>query len=179
MRWATASGLQVTFEDPATRRVMLRGSVGQLARAFEVDPQRYRWEQPDGRSVEYRGHDGPVHLPSHLDGVVAGVFGLDDRPIARPHLSSLDDGRSAVFAYDPSQIATLYDYPRLPNGGEGVELVAAMIELGGVVHPFDLADGREHSAYDGLPPSGPAAALAADRSPGKLSVHSHPKSDPF
>jgi kumamolisin len=139
VRWATASGLQVTFEDPATRRVMLRGSVGQLARAFEVDPQRYRWEQPDGRSVEYRGHDGPVHLPSHLDGVVAGVFGLDDRPIARPHLSSLDDGRSSVFAYDPSQIATLYDYPRLPNGGEGVELVAAMIELGGVVHPFDLA----------------------------------------
>jgi kumamolisin len=89
--------------------------------------------------VEYRGHSGPVHLPAHLDGVIDGVFGLDDRPIARSHVRSLDDGRSAMFAYDPPQIAALYDYPRLPNGGEGLELVAGMIELGGVVHPFDLA----------------------------------------
>jgi kumamolisin len=138
-RWATAAGLQVTFEDAATRRVMVRGTAEQLARAFEVDLERFRWQQPDGRSVEYRGHTGPVHLPAHLDGVIDGVFGLDDRPIARSHVRSLDDGRSAMFAYDAPQIAALYDYPRLPNGGEGLELVAGMIELGGVVHPFDLA----------------------------------------
>ena len=54
-------------------------------------------------------------------------------------MRNLDDGRAAIFAYDPPQIAALYDYPRLPNGGEGLELVAGMIELGGVVHPFDLA----------------------------------------
>ena len=62
-RWATAAGLQVTFEDAATRRVMVRGSTGQLARAFEVDLERFRWQQSDGRSVEYRGHTGPIHLP--------------------------------------------------------------------------------------------------------------------
>ena len=139
VRWATAAGLQLTFEDAATRRVMVRGSAEQLARAFEVDLERFRWDQADGRTDEYRGHSGPVHLPAHLSGVIDGVFGLDDRPIARSHVRSLDDGREAVFAYDPSQIAALYDYPRLANGGEGVELVAAMIELGGVVHPFDLA----------------------------------------
>ena len=82
---------------------------------------------------------GPVRLPAHLDRIVEGVYGLDDRPLARSHVRGLDDGRSAVFSYDPPQIASLYDFPRLPNGGEGVELVAAMIELGGVVHPFDLA----------------------------------------
>jgi len=139
VRWATAAGLQLTFEDAATRRVMVRGSADQLAHAFEVDLERFRWEQPDGRSVEYRGHIGPVHLPVHLGGVVEGVFGLDDRPIARSHVRGLDDGRAVVFAYDPPEIAALYDYPSLPNGGEGVELVAAMIELGGVIHPFDLA----------------------------------------
>jgi kumamolisin len=139
VRWATAVGLQVTFEDAATRRVMVRGSADQLGKAFGVDLERFRWQQPDGRSVEYRGHSGPVHLPSQVHGVIDGVFGLDDRPIARSHVHSLEDGRAAVFAYDPPQIAALYDYPRLPNGGEGVELVAAMIELGGVVHPFDLA----------------------------------------
>lgn len=139
VRWATSAGLQVTGEDSATRRVMLRGSTAQLSRAFEVDLERFAWQRPDGRSVEYRGHRGPVRLPAHLDGVVEGVFGLDDRPLARSHVRGLDDGRSAVFAYDPPQLASLYDFPRLANGGKGVELVAAMIELGGVVHPFDLA----------------------------------------
>ncbi len=139
VRWAASVGLQVTGEDAATRRVMLRGSTEQLARAFEVDLERFAWQRPDGRSVEYRGHHGPVRLPAHLDGVVEGVYGLDDRPVARSHVRTLDDGRSAVFAYDPPQLAALYDFPRLANGGEGVELVAAMVELGGVVHPFDLA----------------------------------------
>jgi kumamolisin len=139
VRWASAAGLQVSGEDAPTRRVMLRGSVEQLARAFEVDLERFGWQRPDGRSVEYRGHHGPVRLPAHLDGVVEGVFGLDDRPLARSHVRGVDDRRTAVFSYDPSQLASLYDFPRLANGGQGVELVAAMIELGGVVHPFDLA----------------------------------------
>ncbi|MFZ0127835.1 MAG: S53 family peptidase [Candidatus Dormiibacterota bacterium] len=139
VRWATAAGLEVTGEDPTTRRVMLRGSTAQLSRAFEVELERFGWVRPDGRTVEYRGHLGPVRLPAHLDRVVEGVYGLDDRPLARSHVRGLDDGRSAVFSYDPPQIASLYDFPRLPNGGEGLELVAAMIELGGVVHPFDLA----------------------------------------
>jgi kumamolisin len=129
----------VTGEDPTTRRIMLRGRVEQLARVFEVDLERFGWTRPDGSTVEYRGHRGPARLPAHLDRVVDGVFGLDDRPLARSHVRGLDDGRSAVFAYDPPQLAALYDFPRLPNGGEGMELVAGMIELGGVVHPFDLA----------------------------------------
>jgi kumamolisin len=139
VRWATAAGLQVTGEDAATRRLMVRGRVEQLSHVFEVDLERFGWTRHDGSTVEYRGHRGPAHLPAHLDGVVEGVFGLDDRPVARSHVRSLDDGRSAVFAYDPPQLASIYDFPRLPNGGEGVELVAGMIELGGVVHPFDLA----------------------------------------
>ena len=139
VRWAMAAGLQVTGEDAATRRVLLRGRVEQLSRAFEVDFERFGWTRADGGSVEYRGHRGPARLPAHLDRVVEGVFGLDDRPLARSHVRGLDDGRTAVLAYDPPQLASLYDFPRLPNGGEGVELVAAMIELGGVVHPFDLA----------------------------------------
>jgi kumamolisin len=139
VRWAAAAGLQVTGEDPTTRRIMLRGRVEQLARVFEVDLERFGWTRPDGSTVEYRGHRGPARLPAHLDRVVDGVFGLDDRPLARSHVRGLDDGRSAVFAYDPPQLASLYDFPRLPNGGEGMELVAGMIELGGVVHPFDLA----------------------------------------
>jgi kumamolisin len=139
VRWATAAGLQVTGQDAATRRLMLRGRVEQLSHVFEVELERFGWTRRDGSTVEYRGHRGPARLPAHLDGVVEGVLGLDDRPIARSHVRGLDDGRNAVFAYDPPQLASLYDFPRLANGGDGVELVAGMIELGGVVHPFDLA----------------------------------------
>ncbi len=140
VRWATAAGLQVTGEDAATRRVMLRGSAEQLSRAFEVDLERFGWQLPDGRNVEYRGHAGPVHLPAHLDRVVEGVFGLDDRPagtLARAWARRRSRPRCSRTTHP--QLASLYDFPRLANGGEGVELVAAMIELGGVVHPFDLA----------------------------------------
>jgi kumamolisin len=139
VRWATAAGLHVTGEDAVTRRVMLRGRVEQLSRVFEVDFERFGWTQPDGGTVEYRGHRGPARLPAHLERIVEGAYGLDDRPLARSHVRGLDDGRTAVFAYDPPQLAAIYDFPRLANDGEGIELVAAMIELGGVVHAFDLA----------------------------------------
>ena len=43
VRWATAAGLQVTGEDAATRRLMVRGRVEQLAHAFEVDLERFGW----------------------------------------------------------------------------------------------------------------------------------------
>src|ERR1700692_2235661 len=127
VRWASAAGLQVSSEDAPTRRMMLRGRVEQLARAFEVELERFGWQRPDGRSVEDRGHHGPVRLPARLDGVGEGVFGLDDRPLARSHVRGLDDGRTAVFSYDPPQLASLYDFPRLGNGGPGVGLGAGVV----------------------------------------------------
>ena len=31
----------------------------------------------------FRGYDGEIWLPTDLEGVIQGVFGLDDHPIAR------------------------------------------------------------------------------------------------
>jgi kumamolisin len=139
-RWASNAGVQVTGEDAVTRRLTVSGEADRLAGLFGVRLERFALEAR-GNEREYRGFTGPVWLPAALAGVVTGVFGLDDRPIARMHLRTLAQGRMPAIAYDPPHLAEIYRYPRLPNDGEGMELVAGMIELGGVTHPLDVALG--------------------------------------
>ncbi|MBV9101162.1 MAG: S8/S53 family peptidase [Candidatus Dormibacteraeota bacterium] len=136
MAWARHNGLRVLHEDPATRRISLRGTTARLGELFGVRLERFR---ADASSVEYRGHAGPVRVPALLQDVVRGVYGLDDRPIARTHLREPDASRAALVSYDPPDIAAAYAYPPLPRFGEGLHLVAGMIELGGVTHSADLA----------------------------------------
>jgi len=105
--------------------------------AFGVELKEY--EHPNGR---YRGRTGPVHLPAELQNVVEGVFGLDNRPQAKPHFRRRQ-GRGGVRAaavslsYTPIQVASLYDFPADANGsGECI----ALIELGGGYNPTDLSN---------------------------------------
>jgi kumamolisin len=66
------------------RIVRLRGTLADLQAAFGVTLRRYRSKQ-----VAYRGRTGPVYVPKELAGIVEGVFGLDDRPVAKPHYRRL------------------------------------------------------------------------------------------
>ena len=137
--WAQAHGMQVLGEDPATRRMTVRASATRAAALFGVHLEHFRWTAPSGATVEYRGHLGPVRVPFAIADMVTGVYGLDDRPVARPHLRPLDRARPGIVSYDPTELATIYRYPRLPNGGEGLHLVTGMIELGGTAHGADVA----------------------------------------
>jgi len=137
--WAAASGVRIAAVDPATRRVIVQGEASRLADLFGTQLHRYVGPGPRGTEVEYRGYSGSLRTPAALDGVVEGVFGLDDRPVARSQLRGLADRSPALVSYDPPEIAGAYAYPRLPDGGAGLHLVAGMIELGGVVQPRDLA----------------------------------------
>ena len=42
------------------------------------------FEHPTGGA--YRGRDGVLTVPSELAGVISGVFGIDTRPLAEPHV---------------------------------------------------------------------------------------------
>ena len=136
--WARQHGLRVTAENAMTRRIALRGPAERCAQLFGVELSRFSSET-SGRSVEYRGHTGPVRLPQQLAGVVTSVLGLDDRPIAHPHVRQAGGTRPALVSYDPPEVAGIYAYPHLPAEGRGMQLVAGMIELGGVVHSADVA----------------------------------------
>jgi kumamolisin len=79
-------------------------------------------------------------LPSELNGIVEGVFGLDNRPQAKPHFRSRGPQgnvhwRSATNSFDPTQLASLYNFPEGSGKGECI----ALIELGGGYRGADLS----------------------------------------
>jgi kumamolisin len=77
-----------------------------------------------------------------LHDVVEGVFGLDNRPQAKPHFRRRRERTGARaqqqgVSYTPIQVAALYDFPTNVNGsGECIGL----IELGGGFNPTDLSN---------------------------------------
>src|SRR5260370_13607483 len=114
-QFALDHNLSVVSTDPVTRRHVLPGSTASISAAFATELQQY--EHPGG---SYRGRTGPLHIPTELDQIIVGVFGLDNRPQARPHLQLYDlepppiaaDANNAAryVSYTPIQIAQLYHY---------------------------------------------------------------------
>jgi len=141
--FATAHGLAVASVDAARRSLVLSGNIGRLAAAFGVELAVYR--SPQG---EFRGRTGAVQLPEELIGVVEGVLGLDDRPQTTPHLRLCPQARlheAAVVAFDPTEVARLYDFP---TGVTGAGETIALIELGGGYHPAEI---RRYFSTLGIP----------------------------
>ena len=78
--FARSHGLEVVESSQARRSVTLRGTVRAFSDAFGVQLRRYR----DASGQTFRAANGPVFVPTELAGKVQGVFGFDDRPVARP-----------------------------------------------------------------------------------------------
>jgi kumamolisin len=105
--FADENGLEVVERSVARRTVVLRGTVDQLSRTFGVSLGRY--QLPDG---EYRGREGHVLVPEKLAGIIQGVFGLDNRRMAR---------RAIIYRHlaptltagpvTPPEVAALYNFP--------------------------------------------------------------------
>ncbi len=143
--FAAEYNLQVVAESVARRSVILSGTAQDFCRAFEVGLNRY--SLPGGG--EYRGRTGTVRIPADLDGIVEGVFGLDNRPQAKPHFRRLKEAsgnakapsgavraQAAGSSYDPTQVGQAYDFPaKLDGTGQCI----AILELGGGYQSSDLA----------------------------------------
>ena len=71
--------LKVIESSPDRRTVRLAGRAADINTAFGIQLVHYRL--PDG--TIFRSYAGPISVPMELHGVVQGVFGLDDRPVAR------------------------------------------------------------------------------------------------
>lgn len=82
--FAHAHHLTVVETSIPKRTVRLSGTVADLSQAFGVRLLKYK-----SKEVIYRGRTGPVYVPGELAEVVEGVFGLDNRPAAKPHYRSL------------------------------------------------------------------------------------------
>lgn len=130
--FAREHDLAVVESSQPRRTVVLSGRAEDLMNAFSVQLARY--EHAGG---EYRGRTGAVHVPAELADVVEGVFGLDDRPQARPHfrLAQAAPNAAGRVSYTPPQVAQLYDFPKEADGsGQTI----AIVELGGGYTASDL-----------------------------------------
>lgn len=134
--FAHEHGLDVGEVNMAGRTVVLSGTVQAMSEAFSVTLQMY--DHPSGA---YRGRTGSLQIPADLKGIIQGVFGLDNRPQAKPHMRPVHEQGGAWHnsqqgvSYLPTQVAKLYDYPASVNGqGQCI----AIIELGGGYKSSDL-----------------------------------------
>jgi kumamolisin len=139
-RTLTGLGLEITAVHPASRRIKVTGTLGQLSSVFGAELRQVSSPAPKGDgTVTHRYREGPLFVPAPLDGVVLAVLGLDDRPQARPHFRAPRDGSAAAAAqshtYPPNQVADIYKFPA---GTTGAGQTIAVIELGGGYSDSDL-----------------------------------------
>ncbi len=123
--FAHMAGLTVADVHHSSRNVRLRGTVRDLRRAFGANLKKVKI---DGHV--YRVRQGAVSIPAALRKVVVGVHGLDNRPVATPHLRAgaarpMSSGASAMTV---AQIAKAYNFP---TGLDGSGQCVAVIELNG------------------------------------------------
>ncbi len=129
--FAHAHHLSVQSVDLAVRKVVLNGTIEHLTAAFDTELHHY-----EHGSHTFRGRTGYLHVPTEIEPIISGVFGLDNRPQARTQFRFIEDGSQASQSgYTPPQVAGYYDYPQDLNGS-GV--CVALIELGGGYNTQDL-----------------------------------------
>jgi len=134
--FAQANSLSVVESSIPRRTVVLKGTTAQFSKAFAVDLGTY-----ETATEKYRGREGSVHLPSDIADIVEGVFGLDNRQMARPLIhrngSKAADASpvQATVPLTPPQVAKLYGFPTSPNAtGQTI----AIMEFGGGYKTSDV-----------------------------------------
>jgi kumamolisin len=161
--FADQAGLTVVNADPARSKVTLRGTAAQVSGAFGAQFEGMYRAADD--ADPYRARTGPLTVPAELADVVTGVFGIDDRPQAHPHLRRADTQAKAqaVTSYTPVQVAEAYAFP---TAADGQGQTVGIIELGGGFTDDDLS-----TYFTGLGLSNPTvtavSVAGAENAPGQ------------
>lgn len=132
--FACDNDLTVMQIDLARRSIVLVGTVANMGEAFATDLLLF--QGPEGM---FRGRVGELYVPANLDGIIEGVFGLDERPQARTRFRRhVEVGPKAAgdTSYTPLAVSKLYGYP---TGTTGAGQCVGIIELGGGFRASDLS----------------------------------------
>jgi kumamolisin len=128
-------GLEELDRAPSARSMRVVGSAAQMDAAFAANLGVYR--SADG--AQFRGREGELQVPTRLEGIVTGVFGLDQRRVARrvPGIPRYQGTAADVAegALSPSDLEERYRFP----AGEAEGQTVAIAEFGGAYFPDDLA----------------------------------------
>jgi kumamolisin len=163
--FASEHGLDVVRRAPGQRTVRLSGTVKAMEEAFGV-----RLKSMVRNNVRFRQRSGPIRIPRELASIVEGVFGLDNRPVVRPHfvfkpVRGRRPRAPGARAFTPVEVARLYDFPTdLDGAGECI----AILEFGG---GYEKADLKRYFGELGLP-APRVTAVSVDGG------HNHPTGNP-
>ncbi|MGH2862506.1 MAG: S53 family peptidase, partial [Solirubrobacteraceae bacterium] len=130
-----------------TRSLRVSGTAAQLEAAFK--PGLGVYSHPE--QGEFRGREGQLQVPIALDGLITGVFGLDQRRVARrrsatpaPDAGGVlppagekclpDVASGSTLPLTPAQLASHYAFP----AGDGAGQTVAIAEFGGGYFASDL-----------------------------------------
>jgi kumamolisin len=145
-QFAREQQLTIVRTDLAQRTIVVSGTAQLISAAFRVQLEQYT--SPRG---PYRGRLGPVQIPAELKDIIEGVFGLDNRLQAHPHIilpdraarlrtasGSLASGQAQAAtsqSFAPPQVGAFYDFPtNLTGAGQCIGL----LEFGGGFSQSDL-----------------------------------------
>jgi kumamolisin len=138
-------GLTVENISLGSRGMRVSGSVAQMEAAFQAKLGIYR----SITQGDFRGREGDIRIPAELNGIVTGVFGLDERRVAQRRLPVAAARRVPAKApakgkaprrtgglqpLGPADFEARYNFP--PGTGKGQQIGIA--EIGGGYFHGDL-----------------------------------------
>jgi len=121
-------GLKVEAVSLATWSMTVSGPVSAMEAAFQPKLGVY-FSREQG---EYRGREGNLRIPIELAGIVTGIFGLDERRVARRKRAAAAARSLAPFG--PADLEARYSFPP----GDGAGQTIAIAEFGGGYFATDL-----------------------------------------
>jgi kumamolisin len=135
-RVLTPLGVKILSKNPLTRSVRVGAPASVMETVFELHLLRVIHGDH-----QYRARVGDIHLPRELDGIVVGVFGLDNRRMVRKRrgVASLATNETLPAPaarpwFLPQELAAAYNFPPANCSGQTI----GIIELGGEVVASDL-----------------------------------------
>jgi kumamolisin len=114
------------------RRVVLRGTIESVVKAFGAELAQYR---NAATNATFRGRSGSLSVPTELKDVVVAVLGLDNRQQAFAHFIRSSAAPSSAGTFSPLDVAAAYNFP---TGLDGTGQTIGIIELGGGYTAADL-----------------------------------------
>ena len=132
--FAHEHGLSTVEVSLPRRTIILKGTLSDCEAAFNTSLQKIN---------SFRMLAAEVQVPESLSSIITGVFGLDNRPIARPMFQvAKKNGKIVSHAaspqsFYPNQLAKFYGFPTKVTGkGECI----GIIELGGGFRQEDITN---------------------------------------
>jgi kumamolisin len=135
-------GITIDAISLATRSIRATATAKVVEAAFEANMFMVRSPKQEG---EYRGRQGPLKIPSEIKGLVKGVFGIDERRMARRKSKAAHALDAPTLSpLSPADLEQRYNFPP----GDGARQQIAVAEFGG---GYFADDTRAYCEKFGLP----------------------------